>query len=223
MHGSKRRYEQLEPQLQRDIAADYRRGVRGHGLRALANTCQLPIPTVQHVVARATRPGGDPDAPRGHKRRKLDEVDEAKLCRTLDRNAFATNRDLAAVVGNKISERSVSVYLARAKPRFTAKVVQDQEPEELSEEWKTEAKQWLEQVKRIPLDKRIYEDETPVYANEAPKKGRSRRGKPIFRTRSRYAKKKYTLHTYAKRSGVAHWDLSDKNADTHEIERVARE
>ena len=154
MHGSKRRYEQLEPQLQRDIAADYRRGVRGHGLRALANTYQLPIPTVQHVVARATRPGGDPVAPRGHKRRKLDEVDEAKLCRTLDRNAFATNRDLAAVVGNKISERSVSVYLARAKPRFTAKVVQDQEPEELSEEWKTEAKQWLEQVKRIPLDKK---------------------------------------------------------------------
>ena len=85
------------------------------------------------MVARATRPGGDPVAPRGHKRRKLDEVDEAKLCRTLDRNAFATNRDLAAVVGNKISERSVSVYLARAKPRFTAKVVQDQEPEELSE------------------------------------------------------------------------------------------
>ena len=62
----------------------------------------------------------------------------------------------------------------------------------------------------------------PVYANEAPKKGRSRRGKPIFRTRSRYAKK-YTLHMYAKRSGVVHWDLSDKNADTNEIERVARE
>ena len=198
------------------------RVVRGHGLRALANTYQLPIPTVQHVVARATRPGGDPDAPRGHKRRKLDEVDEAKLCRTLDRNAFATNRDLAAVVGNKISATKCECYLARAKPRFTAKVVQDQEPEELSEEWKTEAKQWLEQVKRIPLDKRIYEDETPVYANEAPKKGRSRRGKPIFRTRSRYAKK-YTLHMYAKRSGVVHWDLSDKNADTNEIERVARE
>ena len=38
------------------FATDYRRGVRGHGLRALANTYQLPIPTVQHVVARATRP-----------------------------------------------------------------------------------------------------------------------------------------------------------------------
>ena len=90
------------------------------------------------------------------------------------------SRDLAAVVGNKISERSVSVYLARAKPRFTARVVQDQEPEELSEEWKTEAKQCSEQVKRIPLDKRIYEDETPVYANETPKKGRSRGANPYF-------------------------------------------
>ena len=169
-------------------------------------------------VARATRPGGDPVAPRGHKRRKLDEVDEAKLCRTLDRNAFATNRDPAAVVGTKISERSVSVYRARAKPRLTGKVVQDQEPRDCQRS----GRQKREQVKRIPLDKRIYEAEIPVYANEAPKKGRSRKGKPIFRTRSRYAKK-YTLHMYAKRSGVVHWDLSDKNADTNEIERVARE
>ena len=143
--------------------------------------------------------GGDPTAPRGHKRRKLEGGDEAKLWRTLDGNPFATNRDLAAAVGNKISERRVSDYLARARPRFTAKVVQDQEPEELRAEWKTAARQWLEQVRRIPLDKRIYEDETPIYANEAPRKGRSRKGKPIFR--SRYAKK-YTLHMFAKRNGV---------------------
>jgi len=150
------------------------------------------------------------------------EADEAKLWRTLDRNPFATNRDLAAAVGNKISERSVSDYLARAKPCFTAKVVQDQEPEELTGEWKTEVRQWLEQVRRIPLDKRIYEDETPIYANEAPRKGRSRKGKPIFRARSRYAKK-YTLHMYAKRNSVVHWDLAGKHADAKEIERVARE
>ena len=45
-------------------------------------------------------------------------------------------------------------------------------------------------------------------------------GTPIIRARSRYAKK-FTLHMYAKRSGVLHWELSDKNADTREIERVA--
>ena len=112
---------------------------------------------------------------------------------------------------NKIAARTVSDYLARAHPPFTTKVIQDQEPEELTEEWKEGARRWVEGVKRIRLDKRIYEDETPVYANEAPKRGRSRRGTPIIRARSRYAKK----------SGVLHWELSDKNADTKETERVA--
>ena len=108
------------------------------------------------------------------------------------------------------SECSVSRYLARAKPCFTAKVVQDQESEELSGEWKTAARGWLDKVKRIPLCKRTYQDETPIYANEAPKKGRARKGKPIFRARKRYAKK-YTLHLYAKRDGVLPWgDLSSK-------------
>ena len=72
------------------------------------------------------------------------------------------------------------------------------------------------------MDKRIYQDETPIYANEAPKKGRSRKGEPIFLARKRFAKK-YTLQVYAKRGGVLYWDLSDKNADTEEIERVAAE
>ena len=44
--------------------------------------------------------------------------------------------------------------------------------------------------------------------------------KPIIRPRSRYATK-YTLHVYAKKDRVLHWDLSDQNADTKEIERVA--
>ena len=57
--GSKRRYDQLQPQLQRDITADYQRGVRGHGLRAIAKAYQLPIPTVQHVIARAERTDGN--------------------------------------------------------------------------------------------------------------------------------------------------------------------
>ena len=152
---------------------------------------------------------------------ELNDVEAAKLCKALDQNSIATNRQLRAVVRNKIAARTVSDYLARAHPPFTTKVIQDQEPEELTEEWKEGARRWVEGVKRIRLDKRIYEDETPVYANEAPKRGRSRRGTPIIRARSRYAKK-YTLHVYAKKSGVLHWELSDKNADIKEIERVWR-
>ena len=43
MSGTKRRYEQLQPQLQRDIVHDYRRGVRGHGYLAIAQKHQLPV------------------------------------------------------------------------------------------------------------------------------------------------------------------------------------
>ena len=43
MSGTKRRYEQLQPQLQRDIVHDYRRGVRGHGYIAIAKKHQLPV------------------------------------------------------------------------------------------------------------------------------------------------------------------------------------
>ena len=51
--------------------------------------------------------------------------------------------------------------------------------------------------------------------------GEHGRGTPILRARSRYATK-YTLHVYAKRSGVLHWNLSaTEHADTKEIERVA--
>ena len=78
-------------------------------------------------------------------------------------------------MGNKIAASTVSRYLARAKPRFTAKVApQDQEPEELTDNWREEARKWLRGVKTIALNKRIYEVETPIYANEAPHKGRSR-------------------------------------------------
>ena len=116
---------------------------------------------------------------------------------------------------NKIAASTVSPYLARAKPPFTAKVAQDQEPEELTEDWKEEARKWLRGVKTIAMRRRIYADEAL-----APHKGRSRKGKPIIRARSRYATK-YTLHVYAKKDRVVHWGLSDKNADTKEIERVA--
>ena len=74
--------------------------------------------------ARRTCRWDHPVAPRGHKKRKLNSAEQAKLCSSLDRNPFATNQQLRARVGNKIAASTVSRDLARAKPRFTAKVVQ---------------------------------------------------------------------------------------------------
>ena len=94
--GSKRRYDEVEPRVQRRIVAEYRQGVRGYGYIATAKRLQLPVSTAKGA--------------------------------------------------------GCSDYLARADPPFTTKVIQDQEPEELSEEWRAGARRWLEGVKKIRLD-----------------------------------------------------------------------
>ena len=84
---------------------------------------------------RAERAGGDPVAPCGHKKKAEQWGEEVKLCRALEQNSTATNRQLSAVVHGKVAARTVSDYLARADPPFITQVIQDQEPEELTEEW----------------------------------------------------------------------------------------
>ena len=89
---------------------------------------------------------------RADTRRELDSREEVKLCRTLAQNSTATDRQLSAVVRGKVAARTVSDHLARADPPFTTKVIQDQEPEELSEEWRAGPRRWLEGVKKIRLE-----------------------------------------------------------------------
>src|SRR6185369_10768464 len=169
--GNKRQYEEVQPRVRKEITQEYSQGVRGRGYLAIAKKHQLPVVTVRHVIARAKLAGDGKVVSRGHKKRKLNSGEATKLCKTLDQNPTATNRQLRAVVRDKIAVRTMSDYLARADPPFTTKVIQDQEPEELTEEWKEGARKWLRGVKKIRLDTRIYEDETPVYANEAPTRG----------------------------------------------------
>ena len=64
--GNKRRYGEVQPDVQKEIVEDHIRGVRGHAYLSIAKRHQLPVRTV-HVIARAKRAGGDPVAPRGHK------------------------------------------------------------------------------------------------------------------------------------------------------------
>ena len=56
--GNKRRYGEVQPDVQKEIVEDHIRGVRGHGYLAIAKRHQLPVRTVQHVIARAKRAGG---------------------------------------------------------------------------------------------------------------------------------------------------------------------
>ena len=123
--GSKRRYDEVEPRVQRRIVAEYQQGVRGYGYIATAKRLPLPVSTVKGVVARAERAGGDPVAPRGHKKRKAGQWGGGQSCAgLLNKHSTATDRQLSAVVRGKVAARTVSDYLARADPPFTTKVIQ---------------------------------------------------------------------------------------------------
>ena len=101
-------------------------------------------------IARTERAGGDPVAPRGHKKRKLDSGEEVKLCRALEQNSPATNRQLSAVVRGKVAARTVSDVLS-----WRGSALHNEgypEPEELTEEGRAGARRWLEGVKKIRLE-----------------------------------------------------------------------
>ena len=103
--------------MQRRIVAEYQQGVRGYGYIVTAKRLQLPVSTVKGVHCAGGGKGAV--APRGHKKRKLDSGEEVTLCRALEQNSTATNRQLSAVVRGKVAARTVSDYLARADPPFT--------------------------------------------------------------------------------------------------------
>lgn len=211
----------IEPRIQRAVAVEYRKGVRGCGYKALAKKYGIAEKSARNIVNRSKRGRRDPVASRGHKRRKLTAGEERRICTHLDKHPDATNEQLAKVVHNKIVPQTVSKILARASPPFSKKKFVDQEPEELTEEWKQEAHVFVGRVRKIAFSRRVYSDESGIYSNEAPTFGRARVGKKLFRSRKRHGKK-YTLHTFVKERAVLYWTLRDKNANDLEVRKVMR-
>ena len=103
--GSKRRFDEVEPRVQRRIVAEYRQGVRGYGYIATAKRLQLPVSTVQEVIAR-----GETD--RADTRRESWSSEEVKLYRalaqTLDRHEQAVGRCRARQSCSSHGERLLS-------------------------------------------------------------------------------------------------------------------
>jgi len=215
-----RRYQQLSPEQQRALVSEYKDPDSKESIKDVADRYRIPKSTAHSIIDRAERNDGDPVAPRGHRKRKLDQADERKLRRTLARDPCASNTTLAAAVDHKIDPSTVSRYLARMDPPYTQKVIQDQEPEELGDRWKETCNAWLAHIQAVPWRKRIYADETAIYGNAAPKKGRSPAGQPIFRPRPHWSKK-YTMHVFVKEDRVLFWELCDHNANDKEVQRVA--
>ena len=121
----------------------------------------------------------------------------------------------------EICDQTVSTIIHRCDPPFTEKVPFERHPETMTEEWQEDVDKFIRStLSRIPWHLRIYEDETGISLNEAPKKGRARKGFRITRPRQPYAKK-LTLHVYASETTVLFWQLSTVNASDIEVKEAA--
>lgn len=202
----------VPPDEQRAIFAAYQPHTPGKGPVSLAELYQRPLPTVRNIIARAKAHDGDPVTPYGHRKRKLTEADDQKIAEALKADPYATNKTLARSVGVDVSSSTITRSLKRAKPNFSRKQVIVQDPREGTEEWKDQMNKFLNnKLRPIPLAKRIYEDETYIYDNEIPRRGRTPKGTRLRQVKPRNPKK-YVLHVYAKQDQVLHWELRDKDA-----------
>jgi transposase len=219
--SKKRSYTTIDAAVQRQIYYDYTQTGESLSYGTLSAKYHIGRSTIHRIITRGNQHNGDPVTPRGHKKRKLSPGEELRIQNAVLGNPTITNKELAKKVNNKITRQSVSNVLARADPPTTRRRLYDQEPEELTDDWKDGCRRFINFVTHnIPLNTRIYEDETAIYANEAPKFGRGPRGKVLYRGKARYAKK-YTLYVFAKRDGILFWQLTDKNAKEPWFEQIA--
>jgi transposase len=198
----KRKYKEVSEEDQKAIVSEYQPNVRGKGIRALAKRFRRHPATIEAVLKRAKSNNGNPVTSRGHRKRNLNEQEEQLITAKLDDNPYLTNHQLASLVDGKICDQTVSDIIHRCDPPFTEKVPFERHPETTTEEWQDDVDKFIRStLSRIPWHRRVYEDETGISLNEAPKKGRARKGFRITRPRQPHAKK-LTLHVYASETAV---------------------
>lgn len=125
----------------------------------------------------------------------LDQDSKQELIEFFNNHPTATNEDGSIHLNNRIKPRTVSGYLLREN--FTRKKVSDEPENYPDERILQETKDYLEIIRNIPIEKRVYMDESFVYDNEAPIYGRSIRGQRISRPRKRHGKRWTVLSCYS--------------------------
>jgi len=175
----------------------------GLSFSQLAQTFSIPRTTVRRWVA--NHESGKPLGLRrgGGRKRKLSDDEAEQLYAELDADPDLSNQDLAAKFGNKIVPRSVSNYVHRADPEFTMHLWGTDEAASSAPHVQAEGRCFYDKVQRFPLDTRVYQDETFVYDNETPKRGRARKGTKIVR-RKRRRGKRFAFALAMTRNGLVH-------------------
>jgi hypothetical protein len=99
---------------------------------------------------------------------------------------FATNEELATAVHDKITPRSAGNYIKNSAHGFQWKLEQEDIEASFSQKNADEGKEFMKKLKNIPLDKRIYVDETQISSGIRRRKGRFPQGVKPWTPRNRF-------------------------------------
>jgi transposase len=203
------------------IIAWYQHGVRGHGISATATRFHVSDGAVESTISRHLAGIEDSiNRPKTGRPHVLTSQDIEKLLNAIDENPHLTYEQLAAKVDHPVSHDTVRNALKRLNPPVVEVTPVDLLPVELTDDHKQRLRNFVnKEIRHVPFDKRVYADESFIHGNIAPTTAKTRRGQKVLRPRTRWAKK-YTLHVYARREEVLHWELTDENASDAEIRRV---
>lgn len=161
---------------------------RGHSRKETAEAFGVSGRTITRWQALCNATGSlAPQLHRVGRKRILSTEEVAKLRQLLEDNPFLTDKQLAEELGGKITAGGVNRYVTEMgfAPKVPAKGDEPLTPHII-----TETKNYLRQLRRIPMRDRVYVDETAVYANAYPRRGRAlpgvRIGVPLPANARRY-------------------------------------
>lgn len=146
-----------------------------------------------------------------------------KLENFLIDDPFATNAELAAIVGNKVTPRGAGNYISRSTLGFTKKLESRDVETSFTPETTQLGLAFMKRIQRVPLAKRIYIDETFASSGIARRTGRYPQGKTGWSKQNR----KYPRMTIIGAINKDGWLRSSKiynkgSITTEEFERYVR-
>lgn len=145
------------------------------------------------------------------RKRKLAEAEINVVLEELDRNPSASNKRLAQLVGEKVVPQSISNYIKYQEIPYTSKKYQDDDPNCFKMQTIQTSREFLMSIESIAMNRRIYQDESYLYDNESPSKGRAPKGKRIPRKKKRRGKR-YPFAIAISENGLLHDPILQKES-----------
>lgn len=108
--------------------------------------------------------------------KKLSQAEVARMEKKLVADPYATNEELAKVVKNKISPREAGRIIAQSPLQFKWKLEQEDMEASFSQANYEAGVKFINMIRHVPLNKRVYIDETRISSRVTRRRGRFPKG-----------------------------------------------